>query len=369
MTMLTEDFEIAPRFTEWMRYPLPPETPRPRDDFNGWGWYKLPAPLTGLASAFPRATTIAKVLDDEYNLSRWARRETALRIKALAQMPPDTQLIEHFDTTAADALSAIEQALETGKVTKLDAVLDTVDNLMGGAAARELGECVHAWLEALHMGIVLMRDVPDLVRPHVIHARKVLAHRGLVVLSEYCERTVMNDLGEETVCGKLDAIGKSITTGELILLDIKTSKLDNLQYSWLSFGVQVGGCYGWATKMLGLDGKTWEPMPDIRKDFAVVLHVPSDQPERASAITIDMWWGGEVMAESLATRRRRKEAKVEVPKHALPVPSKAALRYVAARQALSDITSLDEGQAVYEAYEDVWDDDLGEFAATVAELL
>src|SRR5213083_2490521 len=49
MTALTDDFEEyhPPRFTEWMRYPLPPEPPRPPSKFNGWRQYLLPSPTTG----------------------------------------------------------------------------------------------------------------------------------------------------------------------------------------------------------------------------------------------------------------------------------------------------------------------------------
>lgn len=367
MTALTEDFAPAPRFTEWMHYPLPPETPRPRSKFGAWGWYQLPSPSTGRPTGFPRATTIAETLDETYGLNRWKRRETAIRIFQLAQMDPKEQLSPHFDTTAADAMAALVASMEGDKVGGIDATLDTIDNLMGGSDARELGECVHAWLEALDMGMVLLRDVPEVVMPHITAARKVMAHRGIVSIPEYVERTILNDQGDETVAGKIDRIFRIVTTGELVLGDIKTSK--SLQYSWLSFGVQVGGVYGWATKVLSLDGKSWLPMPELRDDFAILLHVPSDQPEHAAAITIDLQWGAEVMVESLATRSRRKEAKNEVPKHAIPTPSKEAIRYAEARLALSEITTLDEGTEVFEAYQDVWDDDLGEFATTVAELV
>src|SRR5690349_10296808 len=83
----------------------------------------------------------------------------------------------------------------------------------------------------------------------------------------------------------------------------------------------------------------------------------------------DRYWGAETMVASLDTRRRRKEAKIEVPKHAIPVPSPEAIRYCEARNALSAITSPAEGQAVFETYQDVWDDALGEFAANIASLL
>jgi hypothetical protein len=293
-----------------------------------------------------------------------------MRIYELAQLvaqADDRPLHPNYETTAYQALQALVAAMNGTKVTAIDDVLDTIDNLMGGADARELGECVHAWLEALFIGTALLKDVPNVVRPHIDAAMKVMAHRGIIARPEYVERVVLNDQGDETVAGRIDLIWQLVDSGDLVLGDIKTNK--DLKYSWLSYGVQVGGCYGWATKMLTTDGKGWEPMPEIRKDYAILLHIPSNEPEKAAAITIDMWWGGTVMAKSLETRSLRKEAKTEVPKHALPAPSDYALRVVAARHALMSITSLEEGQAVYESFEDVWDDDLGEFGATIAELL
>ncbi|UJQ86574.1 exonuclease [Mycobacterium phage PenguinLover67] len=367
MTALTDDFEPAPRATQWERFPLPPEPPRPVSKFNGWGWYQLPAPTTGMTTGFPRATTIADTLDDTYGLNRWKRRETAKRIWQLSQAEPDAVIHEATGTTAGEAIEALLKALEAPKVTELDNTLDVIDNLLGGAYSRELGECVHAWAEALDMGIVLLKDVPAIVRPHIDRYRELLANRGLVAIPEYVERTVLNDQGEETVAGKIDRIYRIAATGELVLGDVKTSK--DLQYSWLSFGVQVGGVYGWATKCLTLDGKGWEDFPETRRDFAILMHIPSDQPERGAAITIDLMWGGETMVTALETRRRRKEAKVEVPKHAIPAPTEEAIRYASAFTALSAIETLDDGQKVYEYFQDVWDDALGEHAERVAALL
>ncbi|AHJ88544.1 hypothetical protein Jolie1_044 [Mycobacterium phage Julie1] len=368
---LDENFEpVAPvRVTQYMHYPLPPESPRAASEFGQWGWYKLPNPETGRPTIYPRATTIAKTLEEQSNLTKWKIRERAMQVLQLSRMDPATVIYTDptGPTTAADALGALDDAMKSGKAYAIDGVLEMIDNVMGGAEARELGECAHAWLEALAQGLVLMKDVPEVVLPHVKHAHRVIAHRGLIMLPEYVERTVLNDQGEETVAGKLDCIFRVITTGELVLGDVKTSK--GLDYSWLTYGVQIGGVYGWATKMLTTDGKGWEPMPEIRHDFAILLHVPSNDPAKAAAITIDMWWAGEVLVESLSARARRKEAPKVVPRHAIPTPSKEAVRQAEARIALSAITTADEGQAVYETYQDVWNDDLDEFGGVVAGLL
>ena len=368
-TELTEDFQAVQRVTQWMHYPLPPAPPRAESKFNGWGWYQLPSPTTGRPTGYPRATTIAKTLEDRSGLEKWNVRERVQQVLALTRMDPKQVIYTDptGETTAADALGALDDAIKSGKVYQIDQTLTMIDNVMGGADARELGECAHDWLGALAAGRCLMKDVPDVVKPHVKHGLRVIAHRGLVMLPEYTERTVLNTAGEENVAGKIDCIFRIVTTGELVLGDVKTSK--SLEYSWLAFAVQIGGVYGWASQMLTMDGKGWEPMPDIREDFAILLHIPSNQPDLAAAITIDKWFGGESLVASIDTRQRRKNAPKLVPQHAVPVPSKAAIRYAEARTALSQIETPADGQRVYETYSDVWDDELNEFGGTVAELV
>lgn len=382
VTVIDDTGDLVGPQTDWEGYPLPPAPPRFRPKFNGWRQYLLPAPKTGRATGFTRATTVADTLDDTTGLSKWKRRETAVRVLRIAQMDPTAKLSERHGVTVAAALEAIAEALQAPTVGALDAALDWIDNLMGGKDSAELGTCVHAWLEAIDLGQVTYSDVPEFIRPYVDRYQEILAGFGLIAVPQYVERIVMNDLGEETVTGQIDRIYKIATTGDLILGDVKTSK--TLQYSWLTYAVQLA-VYGWATKMLAADGSGWEPMPklygiphpsdeepDERPAFAVLMHIPSDQPERGQAVTMDLSWGAETMITSIETRDRRKAAKngkAVAGIHALPSPSDTGLRLAAARVALSRITSAEEGQAVYETYQDVWDDDLGEFAAAVADTL
>lgn len=376
MTAIDDNGDLMGRTTEWMGYPLPPLVPRAPSVYGQWGYYKLPHPETGRPTLFPRATTVAKVLEDMQGLEKWRRRETVRAVVDLIKLI-DTEgkdaaagVVPGY--TASELLTNLVKAYETAtNVGQIDSAVEKLTDMMGGAEAREFGECVHAWLEALAAGIVLLRDVPPMVRPHVDAFHRVLARHGLIVVPQYVERTVLNANEElpEHVAGKLDCILRSISTGELILGDIKTTKTDSIQYNWLSWAVQVGGVYGWATHMLAVDGLGWEDMPEVVEDYAVIISVPSDHPESAAALTINKEWGGYRLIESIELRGVRKEAKVEVPRHAIPAPTRASLRYVEARQALSAITTADEGQAVYETYQDVWDDDLGEFAEQIAELI
>lgn len=374
---LPGDLEVeAPRFTEWSHYPLPPLPPRAKVTYDGYGRYKLPSPSTGRPTGFSRATTIASTLEETYNLNRWKRRQAVKAIMAAVSaqntMATAQGDADGFDTagtgpTTLSLLSDIREAIEKEDDRKLDAAVDLLDNITGGRDAAELGEAVHAWLEAVDCGTVLPAQVPEVFAPYVQAYRAVLAKHGLVAVPEYVERIVLNDQGEETVVGTIDRIYRVVTTGALVLGDVKTSK--TLEYSWLPYAVQFA-VYGYATKMFAADGSGWEPMPELDLDACYCLHVPSDQPERAACITFDLFWGGTTMVASLEARRLRKAAAKAVPfVHEIPVPSKEALRYVAARDALLDITDADELGAIWESFQDVWTDDLTELGEHVAELL
>jgi hypothetical protein len=357
MTELTGDGDvhIPARMTRTMSYPLPPEPPRVTAVYDGWGRYKLPHPTTGRPTGFTRATTVASTLDDTYNLSRWARRETA-RFLLGASAADHTHLT-----------GPIIDAFDEDNKAAIDAALDALDDAYGGKDAAELGTAVHAWLEAVDLGAIRPVDVPERFAPYVRSYREVLARYGLVAEPRYVERIVLNDRGEETIVGTLDRIYRVAATGELILGDVKTSK--TLEYGYLAYSVQLA-IYGFATHMLAADGSGWEPMPEINEDYAIILHVPSDQPERAEAVTIDLKFGAETAVAALDARRRRKESKKAVPfVHALPIPTRESLRYVAARHAIQDISDRAQLSVIWKEFADVWSDELTELGEQFAALL
>lgn len=370
MLALDENFEPLKqaKVTEFSRYPMPErEAYRAPVGFGMWGWYDLPS-VTGSGRAiYPRATTISGTLDEKSNLELWKRREIVKRVVQLHAMRPDEMIHDYFKVTAGEALKKLDHAINSNNANTLNSALDTIDNLMGGADAREFGTCIHAWLEAIWTGNALLKEVPTIVRPYAVAALKAMAIRGLIARPEYIERVVLNDQGEEIVAGRIDCIWELAETGELVMGDTKTNK--DLSYSWLSYGVQIGGVYGWATKMLSVDGQSWEPMPELNRDFAIILHVPNGSPEKTSTVAIDVWWGGSVLVDSLRARALRKGAKTAVPSKVIPAPSDKALRLATARVKLSAISSLDDGQKVFDEYQDVWNDDIDSFANTVVELL
>lgn len=359
----------ATRYTEYMRYPLPPLQPREEVQSDGYGRYKLPSPTTGRPTSYPRATTISSVTSDDHTLVQWKIRTKAEAVvrAALAHAECKDGVVHGAEMRAlSDAYSAFDKALREGTSKKINDAIDMIDNLAGGADSRELGQAVHDWIGAVAMGHILTHQVPEQFQPYVAAYQQSMLRAGMIDVPEYVERVVLNDRGEETVAGRIDGIAQCVETGELYLLDRKTSK--TLDFSLLDYGIQFS-IYGYATLMLGLDGLTWEPMPEINQDMCLCVHVPSDQPERSQVVPFDLYTGGEALITAIEVRRQRKEFPKRILGHTTPIPSERALRYVQARQALQSLESPDQATEVMETYGDVWDDSLSEFGATCFELL
>lgn len=368
MTEIAADGEVAvqERSTPTMHYPLPPEPPRFQPTWNRYRQYQLPSPTTGRPTAFVRASTVAKVMDDRYNLELWVQRKlvsAVLTASGVQQMHPGNVSEEGRELAALYA----ELTVADPTNQKFNAILERMDDLTGGKDAQELGTAVHAWLEAVDIGQVRPTDVPEFFQPYLRAYRTLLTRHGLVPEAVYVERIVLNDSGEETVVGTIDRIYRVVATGELFMGDVKTSK--TLDYSWLEYGIQVGGVYAGATRMLAVDGSAWEPMPTLNGDMALLVHVPSDQPERASVVTFDIGFCREAYHHALRVRDLRRRASKEVPfVHPIPTPTPEALRYVEARHAIQDISDPAELTGVWEQYQDVWTDDLTELGKQTAAL-
>lgn len=357
------DLGIAPpqpRVTQWAEYPLPPMLPRPRPKFNQYGHYLMPDPVTGLPVGFVRATTVAKTLDDTYNLSRWTTRTQCASVLKLVDYAADGNQI------AIDMLAELRKAIENGNGSTVNSLIDRIDDYNGGKHSAEFGDAVHEWCAAIDTGMVLLKDVPEMFRPWVDAYRATLARHGLIAVAEYVERLVLNDNGIERVVGTLDRIFKSVSTGELFLGDLKTSKADNVKWSWLTWPVQLSS-YARARLMWGLDEK-WAPMPALNPDMGLLVHLPSDSPKQSHLLPMRLSCGDDYLETSLLTRAHRKNAKHDVPGLTTPVPSKEALRWVHAHQAVQAANSVSDLDAVWAEFQDVWSDELTELGHAVAKL-
>lgn len=375
------------RYSAYSRYPLPPIPPQVEVTVDGYQRYKVPSPSTGKLTGFTRATTVSRTTAEEYNLEQWKIRTKVMAVmkaKAAADNRSDGVLMLADGDTLAEAYDALLKAMAEGKSRAINQAIDQIDDLAGGADARELGGAVHDWLGELDSGRILLHQIPEQFQPYAVAYQECLARAGLIAMPEFIERLVLNNRGIETICGRIDRIYRCVTDGQLYLGDLKTS--ESLDFSLLEYAIQFAA-YGYAPLMCAIDRLGWEPMPklvglphpsddkvfgedgDPRDPMCFCVHVPRTQPERSQVIPFNLRFGADAYIQALEVRKTRNAAKKEVLGQATPIPSKEALRYVEARQALQNIHDEADARNVMEKYEDVLDDGLMEFGAQCFELL
>lgn len=353
MTALDETGHAAQRTTEIHGYPLPPfPEGRWEPSFDGWKRYKIKHPITGRQTAFTRATTIAHTLDDTYNLEKWKRRMMLLGLD------------RHVDLT--ETVEAIHEAASTDNSNALERIAEDLQVYAGSADGREFGSATHDWIEALDAGRILLTDIPEQYREHARQYLAALARNALTPVPEYSERIIYNSKAEAV--GRIDRI-YALCDDTLAMGDLKTSKAESLGFGVLNFAVQFA-IYEGADFMLSYDGQTWEPMPEIRHDYVVCLHVPSDHPEQTAAITFDGPAGRAALAEALTVRKMRSSAKKVIPNHhAMPIPSAHDAALHAAILAVRTSTTPEQVSAAWEEHQAVWNDDLTALGNAVVEAL
>jgi len=326
----------GPAATEHHNLPLPPELREFRPSYDGYGRYLLPDPETKGTTPFTRVTTGAKTLDDTSKLEAWKIRSVTQGFRLHPELLDDIDLLAPDDQIKKD----LERASERAHVAA------------GGQWASEFGTAIHAWLEAVEGLKVTMADVPPEFVPFCLAYGKALAEYGICSAEGMIERIVYNSMtGWVGTFDRIYVLGD----GSLCIGDVKTAK--DLQWAWLAIAVQLCD-YAEADLILSLDGTAWEPMPEVRQDFAVVAHVPSNaDPARASLVPINLAAGREATAASLHVRQMRSEARKAVP---LPVSVLPRKQLHSLRALVQTCTSREQLVQTYEAYSAHWTPELTE---------
>lgn len=311
-------------------YPLPPEGRDYRPSYSR-GRYALSNPHTGKPDTFTRVTTGAHSLDSTDGLDKWKTANVVLGLK------DNPDLLEGLDLFAepADVRRQVRR------------IADKAQEAAGASQAAELGTAIHAWTEAVERDGVAVEDVPAQFQPYVQAYMDALEAHGITTVPGMVERIVYHP-GSGWV-GTLDRI-YLLPDGTRVIGDVKTSK--TLDYGWLGFSVQFAS-YADATHMLRLDGSGWDPMPEVSPDYAVVAHVPSNQPGHCSMATFDLHAGREYLDLALEVYRARQEAKSRVSgQWELPMPASGLEAKVRA------CTSAQELSRLWEAHAAEWTQDL-----------
>ena len=343
--MILDENGADVRATEHVGYPLPPPDGRPPVGMSR-GRYMVPHPGTGVPTSYARATSLAGALDDTYHLERWKER------MAFQGAATDPALLRKYRAAAENGAGAY----------KLNAIIEDARIAAGSADASEFGTATHAWLEAIDQGRIIPSMVPEIYRPHVDAYLNRLADYAVRPVPELTERTVINL--RYGVVGTFDRV-YLLPDGRMVMGDVKTSK--TLQYGYLSFSMQLA-IYADADYMLSIDGKTWEPMPELVDEWALLAHVPSNAPENASAVPFDLNYGRTGLEAAQLVKDLRAGAKTSVPhRHALPTPPTNAVRFARAANAVKTSATAADLATVWTEYQDVWTDDLTSLGHAVIE--
>lgn len=339
---------------------LPPPVPgRVAPTFNGNGQYVLPDPETGIRKGWPRASTVAKALDDTYMLEAWRRR-----MMLIGMWQRGRAVLSELDEIIGTYTDESEP-LARGLRTPLNRIAENLEHEAGASYGAEFGTATHAWCEWVDLGLGHVSDVPSMFRPWVLGHRRALARAGLRVLGRFTETMVINT--QWGIVGTLDRVFLD-NAGRIILGDIKTS--GTLDHSWLYFAIQLAVYHG-ASRMWDHRTQSWVPMVALDPTIALISHLPRESPEDSAVVPIDMTFGASALRTAMTVRRLRSRA----DKYAQDVPYAVGLsddrerRFHAARFELETSTTEDEMSEVWERYQDVWTDELTAIGRDVLRLV
>lgn len=288
------------------------EVPRDR-----YGRYLLP-PLTGQGGGrkpYTRATTFAKSCSDTYTLSMWGERMVA---HGLATRPDLYALACSTPLTDRDALNKItEQAKEAA----------------GAKSRASLGTALHTFTEQHDRGEQV--TAPAVLMPEV-QAYSTLVDQLGIEMVEIERIVVIPELG---VAGTFDRIGKittPITTpmgplrrGQHVIVDLKTGR--DLSYGWGEIAVQLA-LYSHGAGMWRQGTDHYDPMPPVRQDIGLVIHLPvRDDPASEATATlhaVDLtqgWKAAQLCRDVRAWRKQRELASEIVVSEVAPAHEEAGM--------------------------------------------
>lgn len=256
----------------------------------------------GKAKAHTRATTVAEVLDDRYNLELWKMRQVAVGL---------TRRNDLLLKVAAD---------ENDKKTVNAACQEALDAAAAGAAANT-GTALHRILERVDCGELTLAEVPELFADVVERYRSALDAAGVEVVADACERIHVLDGLAEPLAGMADR--HVIVGGQRYIADIKTGS--GIDYGAGGFAVQLA-IYAHATSLYDYVTETHAEPPPLDRERGLIIHVPAAGGD-VTLHWLDIAAGREALDHALWARSWRKRKGLltayDEPPAAAPTPKRS----------------------------------------------
>ena len=258
---------------------------RAEPDRDQYGRYKLPEPETKELKAWTRATTIASTLGNTWALEAWKMRQVA---RGIARYPSLRAKLVGIDPMQA-TLAPHEKKL-------LNEVCQEAMDRVGSSDKADVGTSIHAMCEQLDLGEREIADYPEEFHGDLVAYTGGLAAHEVTILPDWVERIVINpEIGSAGTLDRIVAYG-----GGTYIADIKTGSLD---FSLLDISIQLSI---YANAVGAWTGEGYEPLPDVSKTDALVLHLPAGKAN-FSLWVIDIAYGWEQAKLSRDVRLIQKE--------------------------------------------------------------
>ena len=267
------------------------DSPVKRDRY---GRYLLPLPKdpSGKPVPWTRATTFCKSVSDTFGLMQWSNRMVA---KGVA-MRQD--------------LYALASATDVNDKRTMDKLCEDAKSAAGATAAASLGTALHSFTEAVDRGED--PEVPLQWKKDIEAYRRLKAEFALEIPAWAIERIITVE--KYGIAGTFDRIIKitkkieigdwTLNPGDWVVGDVKTGK--DLRYGFNEIAIQLA-LYANADAIWNGDEGEYEEMPDVRKDVALVIHLPVGKGE-ATLYALDTeagWQGAELCAKVREWRKLR----------------------------------------------------------------
>lgn len=337
-----------------------PEVPDsiPRDRWDR----PLITPLDGgKPVAYTRASTLGKAIEDTYHLSKWQQRSVAF---GLSRRQDLVALVASIATNEGDDRAP------------LDELCQKAHEAAKGDKGANVGTALHKLSERRDKGEDLSYLPPILLDAMDAYSAQmkpftVLASETFVV----CDPLQTAGSFDRVVMLRVDLEFRHATkkrvvlpAGTVLVLDLKTGKLESAKYWGAAYGVQQTVYACGQPYELGVGRKEWSDLlgEGLRPsaDWALILHVPSDSPQDAGLVIVDLE-AGAVMADlALDVREARKNKALMSEAYPVPVaaavsdpPDDKALFLAGLLADIRQADSLDELNALWKDFGKSWTDE------------
>jgi hypothetical protein len=257
--------------------------------------------LDGTHLPYTRASSATKIIEDEYNLNRWHRRN------GIYGMAHDASLVAR-----TLAIGGTPDTWDLAEKKALDKIVTDADTVAKAHKGADIGTAVHRIIERVNAG-----ETVD-AGPYQADVDAYLAaveRAGLVVLPQFLEvRMVCDPLH---LAGTADNIMSRGNGDPYVIADLKTGA--TVTYGGLGFAGQLAA---YANGLLyDVEHEQRLSTPVINGDVGYIIHLPAGQG-RCDIYTVDLHAGWQAAQCAVQARRHQKAAKKWLtPILAQPSPS------------------------------------------------